>query len=153
MHKVYGSLRTQYPKVPIEVYANQDTLRYLNRDRNSPMPKVTNVVPFKGMVIKSSDNLKHRLFVRRGHTLSDMILIIPENQNGDTGISFLADYVTTKFTPWAYIGIAHDLYSYMASLRFMLNLEFEVFVPGHGFVGDKQDIRNTLTHWIIYWMF
>lgn len=146
MHKVYGSLRAQYPNVPIEVYGNQDIVRYLNRDRKNPMPKVTNIVPYKGLVLESSENLSHRLFLRRGHTLSDTLFFIPKNKKEEPGITFIADYITTKFTPWAYFGVAQDLFSYMATLRFMLKLEFEIYVPGHGFVGDKQDVQDTLDY-------
>lgn len=146
MHKVYGSLRAQYPAVPIEVYANKDTVRYLNRDSSNPMPKVTNIVPYKGMFIESSRDLTHRLYVRRGHTMSDMIVHIPNNENGGQGIGYLVDYVTTKFVPWYSIGVALDFFSVRATLRFMLTLDFETFVPGHGFLGDKQDIRDTLAY-------
>lgn len=143
---IYASLQNQYPEIRIAVYANLDTIRYLRRDPKRQLPKITHFVPYKGMFIKSSDNLTHRLFVRRGHTLSDMIILIPKNRRGDVGVAHLADYVTTKFAPWYSIGVSLDIYSVMATLRFMLSLDFAIFSPGHGFVGDKQDLRTTLEY-------
>jgi glyoxylase-like metal-dependent hydrolase (beta-lactamase superfamily II) len=90
-------------------------------------------VPFRG----STRAAELRSF-GRGHSENDAGLLIPQDR-----IAFIGDIGFFDTQP--FLGYC-DIGGYRAQLRFFLDADFSVLVPGHGPVGDKDDIQLQLEY-------
>lgn len=68
------------------------------------------------------------------HTASDSILYVPED-----GVVYGADLLFFGGTPIAWEG---KLENWIAALDYMLELDAETYVPGHGPISNKEGVRH-----------
>ncbi len=74
----------------------------------------------------------------RGHSVDDVAVLLPED-----GVAFIGDIGFFDTQPFmAYC----DLALYRKQLRFFLDSEFWVLVPGHGIVGGKPEVERQLAY-------
>ena len=67
------------------------------------------------------------------------VIVRPEN------VAFIVDVAAPKRLPFQNFGGA-DLDDWIAQIETALTLDFDVFVPGHGSVGDKGDLEENLVY-------
>jgi glyoxylase-like metal-dependent hydrolase (beta-lactamase superfamily II) len=71
---------------------------------------------------------------RNGHTLSDLVLLIPS-----LGIAFMGDLLYTERHPWLSDG---DVRGWQNSLKtFYEDTIYHTYLPGHGRVTDKSSLK------------
>ena len=94
---------------------------------------------FKDAVTFQGDQRKAELrSLGRGHSEEDVVLLLP-----DDGIAFIGDvgfFATQPFMGYCNIDL------YRQQLRFFLEADYEVLVPGHGPVGNKDDVAQQLQY-------
>ena len=90
-------------------------------------------VPFHG----SKRNAELRS-LGQGHSEDDAVLLLPEDR-----IAFIGDIGFFDTQP--YLGVC-DIDLYREQLLIFKESDFQVFVPGHGPVGDKDDIELQLKY-------
>lgn len=73
-----------------------------------------------------------------GHTPNDLVMWLPKEK-----VLFTADLVFIGIHPWLGDGSVPDWINYLNSL---LELKPEIVVPGHGPVGNSQDIKTMITY-------
>jgi len=75
-----------------------------------------------------------------GHTQGDDHLIIHYPARG---VLFAVDFIPVRSLPFRDLGGATDIDAWMDSLTWIEGLEWDILVPGHGFVlGDKGTVRE-----------
>lgn len=69
----------------------------------------------------------------KSHSPEDVILYLPEHK-----VCFAGDLLFSKSHPWIGTGIPEN---YIKALESLLELEAEVYIPGHGGISSKEDVR------------
>ena len=67
-------------------------------------------------------------------TDSNIIVLVPERK-----VAFMVDAVASRRLPWRTLGNA-DPYEWLAALKELDKLDFEILAPGHGDIGTKADV-------------
>jgi cyclase len=91
-----------------------------------------------GLAIQDGAQRVQLIYLGKGHTDSDVVLLLPSKR-----IAFVGDLFFNKAIP--NVADAHIL-QWMETLGKMLELDAEVFIPGHGPVGSKQDVESFLRY-------
>ena len=69
------------------------------------------------------------------HSNGNIFFYIPEYKT-----LFLVDHVHPGWTPWWSLGMSTDVRTYVDAHDWILEYDFDYFVPGHGEIGDKDDV-------------
>lgn len=85
------------------------------------------------MVINGTARQARLVALGRGHTEDDAVLYLPGE-----GIAFLSDLLFTGFHPYLADG---DPTAWVDCLRRIARLDLHTFIPGHGRVGERSDLR------------
>jgi glyoxylase-like metal-dependent hydrolase (beta-lactamase superfamily II) len=91
-----------------------------------------------GVVFKGSQRNAELCSLGRGHSEDDAVLLLPQD-----GVAFIGDIGFFDTQP--FFGYC-DIASYRKQLLYFLDSPFQVLVPGHGPVGDKDDIALQLKY-------
>jgi cyclase len=84
--------------------------------------------------IKGKDMSVKLVECKNGHTLSDVVMVIPS-----LGIAFMGDLLCTERHPWISDG---DVDGWRSSLKiFYEDTLYNTYVPGHGKVSNKQSLK------------
>lgn len=140
---VNANLTKTFPKMRVLVWGTSETHRFLGP--RSRLPRVTTFVPRRGRTVNLSRDLELKLIMVRGHTHSDLIGHVLPSRTG-AGVAHLTDFVTAGFTPFLDFALVNNLKDYLWSLRRLRSLDFKTFSAGHGRLGNKQDITNTIKY-------
>ncbi len=90
------------------------------------------------LVIKGKDR-KVILFSRgKGHTESDMVLLLPEDK-----ILFAGDLLFIKSHPWLGDGFIKEWIEYLEELK---KLDVDHIVPGHGPIGEIHNLDEMISY-------
>jgi glyoxylase-like metal-dependent hydrolase (beta-lactamase superfamily II) len=98
--------------------------------RITALPAGTTRLPWDGPEV--------RLIEHQAHAPGHAALVIPER-----GVLVAGDMLSDVFIPMLDMNAADPVGDYLAALRLLEGVadEVEVFVPGHGSVGDAQELR------------
>jgi glyoxylase-like metal-dependent hydrolase (beta-lactamase superfamily II) len=92
----------------------------------------------ESLVIQDGTREVRLLFLGIAHTEGDIVLLLPAEK-----IAFVGDLFFNSAFPSCQDA---NLLSWMKTLEEVLKLDAESFVPGHGQVGNKQDVRAFLNY-------
>jgi glyoxylase-like metal-dependent hydrolase (beta-lactamase superfamily II) len=93
---------------------------------------------FKDTLIIQGEDRKVILFSRgKGHTESDMVLLLPEDK-----ILFAGDILFIESHPWLGDGFLEEWIEYLEELK---KLDVDQIVPGHGPIGHKRNLDVMIT--------
>jgi cyclase len=90
------------------------------------------------LVIKGKDRSVILFSRGKGHTESDMVLLIPEDK-----ILFTGDLLFIESHPWLGDGFLEEWIEYLEELK---KLDVEQIVPGHGPVGKNQNLDEMISY-------
>lgn len=90
------------------------------------------------MTLHGSHRTVELIALGKGHTGSDLILYLPKEK-----IVFTGDIVFSRTHPWLGDGFPE---AWVADLRQLLSMPVETVVPGHGPVGDIEDISAMIRY-------
>ncbi|RMF58742.1 MAG: MBL fold metallo-hydrolase, partial [Calditrichaeota bacterium] len=105
---------------------------------SNPHLKVTlpNQTFDRQLILHGKDRTVMLISYGRGHTESDLIMVLPKEK-----IVFTGDLLFIKNHPWLADGYPEE---WVASLQKIREMEPEILVPGHGPVGGQEDIATMI---------
>lgn len=108
-------------------------IQYTLQDLATLEPTLPNQTFVGGVSFQGSQRSAELISMGSGHTVSDCILRLPSER-----VSFIGDLGFFQSQPFMVYG---DPPGWLARLEEMAGWEVEVFVPGHGPVGSKEDLE------------
>lgn len=95
---------------------------------------------FEGRLeVKVGNKEVHLIEVGPCHTRGDIIVFVP-----DPGVVFAADILFIGGTPLMWVG---PVANWIRACDLMLEMEAEIFVPGHGPITDKEGVKSIKGYW------
>lgn len=140
-----GFIDNAFPKASVDVWGTQETFDFINGNRDVNLPIPTKIIGNNRVSFQLEPKLRVELSILGGHTNSDLLAYIPP-LGSHKGVAYFADIITPRSAPFIGFGVTVDLKQYMMSHMELLKLDFDVFLAGHGRIGDKQDIRTNLQY-------
>ncbi|PXF46840.1 hypothetical protein BWQ96_03369 [Gracilariopsis chorda] len=143
--QVFDFLRENYPKARILVWGTLEAYDIVQRSvtNRSVLPNI--IVRKRGRTIRVSRYLKIRMDIVGGHTSSDLRIYIPPFR-GEPGIVMYVDVVFPGYAAPFDFALSEDLGRYIQAQKDLLNLDFDILVPGHIALGDKKDVRKNIEY-------
>jgi glyoxylase-like metal-dependent hydrolase (beta-lactamase superfamily II) len=114
--------------------AHNETARVLN-ERNDPNRPVPDMNFTREMDLQIGDQVLQLLYPGPYHQQGNIFVYLPEHK-----VLMAVDHVVPGGVPWKHLTNTPDVPSLINSIDRALALDFEVFVPGHGQTGTKQDV-------------
>lgn len=112
----------------------RDLLARIERGERTPLTTLT----FDRKVVLHRGPLVEVYFLGRGHTDGDAILFLSEQR-----VAFLGDLLWTRVLPNVKDGFTRE---WIATLKQVLALGAERFVPGHGAFATASDVRDQIAY-------
>ncbi|CAN8067390.1 unnamed protein product [Agarophyton chilense] len=142
---VYNFLRGLNPKTKIYVWGTLETLNLIQRSPSNRSVPPNIIVRKRGATLRISRSLKVRMDIVGGHTVQDMRIYIPPSY-GERGIVMYIDGVFPGYAPPFNFAITEDLRGYIQAQKDILKLNFDVIVPGHIGLGNRNDVRENIEY-------
>ena len=113
--------------------AHNETARVLNErnDSNRPVPGMNFT---REMNLPIGDQVLQLLYPGPYHQQGNIFVYLPEHK-----VLMAVDHVVPGGVPWKHLANTPDVPALINSIDRALALDFDVFVPGHGQTGTKQD--------------
>jgi glyoxylase-like metal-dependent hydrolase (beta-lactamase superfamily II) len=113
--------------------AHNETARVLN-ERNDPNRPVPDMNFTREMNLPIGDQVLQLLYPGPYHQQGNIFVYLPEHK-----VLMAVDHVVPGSVPWKHLTNTPDVPALINSIDQALALDFDVFVPGHGQTGTKQD--------------
>jgi glyoxylase-like metal-dependent hydrolase (beta-lactamase superfamily II) len=113
--------------------AHNETARVLN-ERNDPNRPVPDMNFTREMNLPIGDQVLQLLYPGPYHQQGNIFVYLPEHK-----VLMAVDHVVPGGVPWKHLTNTPDVSALINSIDQALALDFDVFVPGHGQTGTKQD--------------
>jgi glyoxylase-like metal-dependent hydrolase (beta-lactamase superfamily II) len=113
--------------------AHNETARVLN-ERNDPNRPVPDMNFTREMNLPIGDQVLQLLYPGPYHQQGNIFIYLPEHK-----VLMAVDHVVPGGVPWKHLTNTPDVPALINSIDQALALDFDVFVPGHGQTGTKQD--------------
>jgi glyoxylase-like metal-dependent hydrolase (beta-lactamase superfamily II) len=113
--------------------AHNETARVLN-ERNDPNRPVPDMNFTREMNLPIGDQVLQLLYPGPYHQQGNIFVYLPEHK-----VLMAVDHVVPGGVPWKHLTNTPDIPALINSIDQALALDFDVFVPGHGQTGTKQD--------------
>ena len=117
------------------IVAHEETKTWLERSNDSqrPLPHITFSDNYELVV---GDTLVELSYKGPVHSKGNIFSYVPEHKT-----LFLVDHVHPGWVPFYALGVSEDVRVYIDAHQWILDYDFEYFVPGHGYVGDREDVE------------
>lgn len=113
--------------------AHNETARVLN-ERNDPNRPVPDMNFTREMNLPIGDQVLQLQYPGPYHQQGNIFVYLPEHK-----VLMAVDHVVPGGVPWKHLTNTPDVPALINSIDQALALDFDVFVPGHGQTGTKQD--------------
>ena len=118
----------------VTIIAHNETAKILN-ERNDPDRPVPDM-NFTGMMnLPIGDQVLQLLYPGPYHQQGNIFVYLPEHK-----ALMAVDHVVPGGIPWKLLSVTPDVPALIKSIDQALALDFDVYVPGHGQTGTRQDI-------------
>ena len=138
-------IHNSFPRVPVDVWGTRETVDFIKGNSAINLPIPTKIIGNDVVAFNLESELRLELSVLGGHTNSDLLMYIPPSRSG-RGVVYFVDIITPRSAPFINFGVTVDLKQYMATHEKLLTLDFDIFLAGHGRIGNKEDIRTNLAY-------
>jgi len=101
--------------------------------KESAVLRVPDMILQEGMALYGDKGSARLISFTMAHSPEDMILYLPEQK-----LCFTGDLLFNKMHPWIGTGLPKN---YIKALEYLLELEAETYIPGHGDLSTKEDIK------------
>jgi glyoxylase-like metal-dependent hydrolase (beta-lactamase superfamily II) len=118
----------------VTIIAHNETARVLN-ERNDPGRPVPDMNFTREMNLQIGDQVLQLLYPGPYHQQGNIFVYLPEHK-----VLMAVDHVAPGGVPWKHLSNTPDVPALIESIDQALALDFDVFVPGHGQTGTKQDV-------------
>jgi cyclase len=111
-------------------------MRYTLAEMADFKPRCADVAFAGTMTLHGTKRIAEVRSLGRGHSVDDVVVLLSQD-----GIAFIGDIGFFDTQPFM---ASCDIDLYRKQLRFFLDSEFQVLVPGHGAVGGKPEVEREL---------
>jgi glyoxylase-like metal-dependent hydrolase (beta-lactamase superfamily II) len=118
----------------VTVIAHNETSTTL-KERNDPDRPVPDRNFTREMNLQIGDQVLQLLYPGPYHEQGNIFVYLPDNK-----VLMAVDHVVPGGVPWKHLSNTPDVPAFIKSIDQALAMDFDVFVPGHGPAGTKQDI-------------
>ncbi len=118
----------------VTIIAHEETKAWLERSNDSQRP-IPDIAFSDQYTLELGDTIVELSYKGPAHVRGNIFSYIPEYKT-----LFLVDHVQPGWVPFYALGISEDIGAYMDAYEWILEYDFEYFVPGHGMVGDRDDV-------------
>jgi glyoxylase-like metal-dependent hydrolase (beta-lactamase superfamily II) len=118
----------------VTIIAHNETAKILN-ERNDPNRPVPDMNFTKEMNLQIVDQSLSLLYPGPYHQQGIIFVYLPQQK-----VLMAVDHVVPGGVPWKLLAVTPDVPALIKSVDQALALDFDVYVPGHGQPGTKQDI-------------
>ena len=118
----------------VTIIAHNETAKILN-ERNDTYRPVPNMNFSKEMNLPIGNQVLQLLYPGPYHQQGNIFVYLPEHK-----VLMAVDHVVPGGLLWKHLGVTPDVPALIKSIDQALDLDFDVFVGGHGQPGTKQDI-------------
>jgi glyoxylase-like metal-dependent hydrolase (beta-lactamase superfamily II) len=118
----------------VTIIAHNETVRVLN-ERNDPARPVPDMNFTREMNLQIGDQVLQLMYPGPYHQQGNIFVYLPEHK-----VLMAVDHVVPGGVPWKHLTNTPDVPALIKSIDQALALDFDVFVPGHGQTGTKQDV-------------
>ena len=118
----------------VTIIAHNETARILN-ERNDPERPAPDMNFTREMNLQIGGQVLQLLYPGPYHQQGSTFVYLPEHR-----VLMAVDHVAPGGVPWKHLSVTPDVPAFIESIDHALALDFDVFVPGHGQTGTRQDI-------------
>ena len=118
----------------VTVIAHNETSKTL-KERNDPGRPVPDRNFTREMNLQIGDQVLQLLYPGPYHEQGNIFVYLPEHK-----VLMAVDHVVPGGIPWKHLSNTPDVPAFIDSIDQALAIDFDVFVPGHGPTGTRQDI-------------
>jgi glyoxylase-like metal-dependent hydrolase (beta-lactamase superfamily II) len=118
----------------VTVIAHNETSKTL-KERNDPDRPVPDRNFTREMNLQIGDQVLQLLYPGPYHEQGNIFVYLPEHK-----VLMAVDHVVPGGIPWKHLSNTPDVPAFINSIDQALAIDFDVFVPGHGQTGTRQDI-------------
>ena len=118
----------------VTVIAHNETSKTL-KERNDPDRPVPDRNFTREMNLQIGDQFLQLLYPGPYHEQGNIFVYLPEHK-----VLMAVDHVVPGGIPWKHLSNTPDVPAFIKSIDQALAMDFDVFVPGHGPTGTRQDI-------------
>ena len=115
-----------------DVLSHNETARVLNERNGPPVPDMNFT---REMNLRIGDQVLQLLYPGPYHQQGNIFVYLHEHK-----VLMAVDHVVTGGVPRKHLSNTPDVPALIKSIDRALPLDFDVFVPGHGQTGTKQDV-------------
>src|ERR671916_460697 len=115
-------------------HAHNETSKTL-KERNDPDRPVPDRNFTREMNLQIGDQVLQLLYAGPYHEQGNIFVYLPEHK-----VLMAVDHVVPGGIPWKHLSNTPDVPAFINSIDQALAIDFDVFVPGHGPTGTRQDI-------------
>ena len=118
----------------VTIIAHEQTKTWLEKSADPDRP-IPTVVFSDDYTLELGDTKVELSYKGPVHSNGNIFSYIPEHKT-----LFLVDHVKPGWVPWWSLGMASDVGAFIDGHDMILEYDFDYFVPGHGDVGDRDDV-------------
>jgi glyoxylase-like metal-dependent hydrolase (beta-lactamase superfamily II) len=118
----------------VTIIAHNETVEVLN-ERNDPARPVPDMSFTREMNLQIGDQVLQLMYPGPYHQQGNIFVYLPEHK-----VLMAVDHVVPGGVPWKHLTNTPDVLALIKSIDQAVALDFDVFVPGHGQTGTKQDV-------------
>ena len=118
----------------VTVIAHNETSKTL-KERNDPDRPVPDRNFTREMNLQIGDQVLQLLYPGPYHEQGNIFVYLPEHK-----VLMAVDHVVPGGVPWKHLSNTPDVPAFIKSIDQALAMDFDVFVPGHGPTGTRQDV-------------
>lgn len=141
--RFFSFMKAQFPNTQFVIWGTRLTRESIlaSRSRRAIVP--TNIIGSGRPVLKISDDIEVQMEIQDGHTERDVSMYIPR-KNGMPSIMMFIDLVFPGWSPFVNLALTENFREYEEAHRTLLKKDIDVFLGGHGLIGNKYSIRTNL---------
>src|SRR5919107_4843877 len=117
----------------VTIIAHNETARILN-ERNDPDRPVPDMNFTGEMNLQLGDQVLHLMYPGPYHQQGSTFVYLPEHR-----VLMAVDHAAPGGVPWKHLTVTPDVPAFVESIDHALALDFDVFVPGHGQTGAREE--------------
>src|SRR4029453_7985287 len=118
----------------VTIIAHNETAKILN-ERNDPDRPMPDMNFTREMNLQLGDQVLQLRYPGPYHQQGNTFVYLPEQK-----VLMAVDHVVPGGIPWKHLSNTPDVPTYEKSVDQALGIDFDVFVPGHGQMGTREDI-------------
>ncbi|WP_316505806.1 MBL fold metallo-hydrolase [Nitrosopumilus sp.] len=116
------------------IIAQEQTKTWLEKSADPDRP-IPTVVFSDDYTLESGNTVVELSYKGPVHSNGNIFFYIPEYKT-----LFLVDHAHPGWVPWWSLGGSTDVRAYIDGHDWILDYDFDYFVPGHGEIGDRDDV-------------